>query len=119
MTRLQIENSLQELNNMVLSGKALDAFEKFYHEDISMQENGNPPTVSKEANRQREIEFFGNVTEFRGAQVKGVGVGDDISFVIWNYDYTHKDWGDRNYSQVSIQQWKDGKIVEEKFIYSN
>lgn len=119
MTRLQIENSLQELNNMVLSGKALDAFEKFYHEDISMQENCNPPTVSKEANRQREIEFFGNVTEFRGAQVKGVGVGDDISFVIWNYDYTHKDWGDRNYSQVSIQQWKDGKIVEEKFIYSN
>ena len=119
MTRLQIENSLQELNSMVLSGKALEAFEKFYHDDVSMQENDSPPTVSKEANRQREIDFFSNITEFRGAEVKGIGVGDDISFAIWNYDYTHKDWGVRNYSQVAIQEWKDGKIIKEKFVYPN
>src|SRR3954465_8699478 len=98
MTRLQIENSLQELNNMVLSGNALEALEKFYHDDVSMQENNNPPTVSKEANRQREKEFFDSLTEFRGAEVKGLGVGDNLSFVIWNYDYTHKEWGVRNYS---------------------
>jgi hypothetical protein len=119
MNRTAIENALYDLNNLVISGKALEAFDKYYHNDVSMQENDLPPMVSKEANKKREIEFFNNVTEFRGAEVKGVGVGDDISFVIWHYDYTHKDWGVRNYSQVSIQQWEDGKIINEKFVYTN
>lgn len=119
MSRVEIENSVQQLNNMVLSGNLLEAFENYYHDDVSMQENDLPPTVSKEANRQRELEFLNNITEFRGAEVKGVGIGDNISFVLWDYDYTHKEWGVRNYSQISIQEWKDGKIIKEKFVYTN
>ena len=119
MSRVEIENSVQQLNNMVLSGNLLEAFENYYHDDVSMQENDHPPTVSKEANRQRELEFLNNITEFRGAEVKGVGIGDNISFVLWDYDYTHKEWGVRNYSQISIQEWKDGKIIKEKFVYTN
>ena len=119
MTRLEIEKTLKELNNLVLAGQTMEAFEKYYHDDIVMQENHMPPTVSKAANRQRELEFYSNVSEFRKSEVKGVGIGDNISFVIWEYDYTHKEWGVRNYTQVSIQEWKDGKIIKEKFVYTN
>jgi len=118
MTRIEIESALRELNDLVLQGKMMDAFEKFYHEDVSMQENELAPTLSKSLNRQRELEFVGAVTEFRGAAVKGLGIGDNISFVIWQYDYTHKEWGVKNYSQVSIQEWKDGQIIREKFVYA-
>jgi hypothetical protein len=119
MTRLEIENSLKELNSLVLNGKMMDAFEKFYHGDVAMQENHLHPTISKDANRQRELEFLDNVIEFRGAEVKGTGIGDNISFVIWKYDYTHKVWGVRDYTQVSIQEWRDGKIIRETFVYAN
>ena len=119
MNRVEIEKSVQQLNNMVLAGNLLEAFDKYYHDDVSMQENDLPPTITKEANRKRELEFLNNITEFRGAEVKGVGIGDNISFVMWNYDYTHKEWGVRNYNQISIQEWKDGKIVKEKFVYTN
>jgi SnoaL-like protein len=119
MNRAQIESSLHELNDMVLSGNLLEAFDKYYHDDVSMQENDLPATVSKEANRHREIEFLNNVIEFREAKVSGIGIGDNISFVIWKYDYTHKEWGVRNYSQVSIQEWKDAKIIKERFVYAN
>jgi dGTP triphosphohydrolase len=119
MTRLEIENSLRDLNHLVLNGKALEAFEKYYHEEVAMQENEQMPTVSKAANREREKEFYSNVTEFRSAEVKSLAVGDDISYVTWHYDYTHKDWGVRNYTQVSVQRWKDGKIIHEQFIYLN
>ncbi|HLO80134.1 MAG TPA: hypothetical protein VK166_04210 [Chitinophagaceae bacterium] len=119
MTRSQIENSLNELNQLVLEGNAMAAFEKYYHDAVVMQENEAPPTISKESNRQRELEFFENITEFRSAEVKGIGIGDCISFVVWKYDYTHKEWGVRDYTQVSIQEWKEGKIIKEKFIYSN
>jgi hypothetical protein len=119
MTQSQIESSLKELNGLVLAGNLMDAFEKFYHDDVIMQENNLPPTISKVANRNRELQFLNNVTEFRGADVKGIGVIGDLSYVIWHYDYTHKEWGLRNYSQVSIQEWKDGKIIKEIFVYNN
>ena len=119
MTRTEIEHSLKDLNDLVMQGRVMDAFEKYYHEDVVMQHNELPPTVSKEVNRKRKEKFISNLTDFRRAAVKGIGVGDDISFVIWEYDYTHKEWGVRNYSQVSVQQWKNGKIIHEKFVYSN
>ena len=40
-----------ELNQMILAGKAMEAFEKYYADDIVMQENDQPPRVGKAANR--------------------------------------------------------------------
>jgi hypothetical protein len=108
---------IDDLNDLILQGKALEAFEKYYHEDVTMQENENFPTVGKDANRRREIEFFAAITEFRSAKPIKVAIGEGISMVQWQYDYTHKDWGVRNYTQVSVQEWKDNKIIREQFFY--
>jgi hypothetical protein len=119
MTQSQIQQSLHELNQLVVSGELLGAFEKYYHDDVAMQENNQPPTITKDANRQRELEFLRNIREFRKAEVQAVAIGKDISTVIWTYDYTHEELGVRNYTQVSIQHWKDGKIIKEQFVYNN
>lgn len=110
---------ISDLNDLVLQGKALEAFDKYYHDDVVMQENENAPTIGKESNRKREEEFFSSITEFRGARPLKVSIGEDVTMVQWHYDYTHKDWGVRNYTQVSVQEWKDGKIVKEQFFYGN
>jgi hypothetical protein len=109
---------ISDLNDLVLQGKALEAFEKYYHPQVTMQENENPPTIGKGNNQKREEEFFASITEFRGARPLKVTVGEGVSMVEWHYDYTHKDWGVRNYTQVSVQQWKDGLIINEKFYYN-
>jgi hypothetical protein len=116
---ITVKEKITAINDLVLAGRALEAFDKFYHPDVSMQENENLPTVGKEANRLREIEFFGNIIEFRGAQVKDIALGENHSTVIWHYDYTHKDWGVRNYTQVSVQHWQDGLIIKEQFFYGS
>jgi ketosteroid isomerase-like protein len=104
---------------MILEGRALEAFEKYYAEDVVMQENELPPTIGKAANREREKEFFSNLVELRGADVKAVAVGDGVTMVEWFFDYTHKEWGRRTYHQVAVQRWKDGKIVHERFYYGS
>jgi hypothetical protein len=114
-----LKEKIEELNSLVLEGKALEAFDKFYHPQVVMQENENQPTIGKEENRAREIEFFSNISEFRGAQVKGVALADNLSTVVWHYDYTHKAWGVRNYMQVSVQHWQDGLIIKEQFFYGS
>ena len=110
---------IEDLNDLVLKGKALEAFEKYYHDEVVMQENESPPTIGKEANRKRENEFFSSITEFRSAKPLKITVGENISMVQWQYDYTHKHWGVRNYTQVSVQEWREGRIIKEQFFYGN
>ncbi len=114
---MSLKELVNDLNPMVLQGRAMEAFEKYYADDVVMQENEQPPTVGKNANREREKQFFANVTEFRGAQVNAVAVGDNVAMVEWFADYTHKEWGKKTYHQVAVQRWKDGKIVHERFYY--
>ena len=110
---------ITDLNDLVLQGKAVEAFEKYYDEDVVMQENESEPTIGKTANRIREEDFFNNITEFRKTQPLKVTLGENTTMVEWHYDYTHKEWGIRNYTQVSVQEWRNGKIVKEKFYYNN
>ena len=109
---------ITDLNDLILQGKAMEAFEKYYDEDVTMQENESEPTIGKEVNRKGEEEFFRNVTEFRSAQRLKVTIGKNTTMVEWQYNYTHGEWGVRNYSQVSVQVWKNGGIIKEKF-YDN
>lgn len=110
---------IKDLNSMILQGKALEAFEKYYHEEIIMQENDNPPVAGKATNRKREEAFFGAITEFRGAEPIRVTANENSTMVEWHFDYTHKDWGIRKYNQVAVQEWKDGQIISERFYYGS
>jgi len=112
-----LEN-ISSVNDLILQGKAMEAFEEYYHEDVIMQENDTPIVVGKAANRKREEDFFTSITEFRAAKVLKVAIGEDnTTMVEWHMDYTHKDWGIKNVTQVAVQQWKDEKIINEKFYY--
>jgi hypothetical protein len=110
-------NKITDLNELVLQGKAMEAFDKYYHEEVVMQENESPATVGKAANKAREEAFFNNISEFRNAAVLKVTAGENTTMVEWHLDYTHKEWGIRNYTQVAVQEWENGKIKKEKFYY--
>ncbi len=104
-----------ELNRMILEGNALDAFEKFYAEDVVMIDQGFEPWVGKDLNRDREKDFFSKLTEVRAFDLRESSAGEDVSFSIWFNDYTHAEWGELKYEQVAVRHWKDGKIVKERF----
>ncbi|GBD88863.1 SnoaL-like domain protein [bacterium BMS3Abin03] len=108
---------VSDLNQMILENKMMDAFEKYYADDVVMQEINMDPIVGKEANRKREQKWLDGITEFRGAEVKNVAVGDNVSMVEWFMDYSHKEYGDVKMSQVAVQTWQDGKIVKEMFYH--
>ncbi|MBS1760289.1 MAG: nuclear transport factor 2 family protein [Bacteroidetes bacterium] len=114
-----LRTNVDQLNQMILEGKILEAFEKFYADDVVMQDNDYPARVGKDVNREYEKAFVGGLTEFRGAKVLNTIISDDVAAIEWWMDYTHTEYGVRNYRQVSMQRWKNGKIVEEKFYYNN
>lgn len=113
-----LKEKIEDLNRMILSGQQMEAFEKYYHEDVVMQENSNPPTIGKAANREREIQSMQMIDAFHGAEVKAVAVGEDVTMVEWEMDVTYKGAPRMKICQVAVQKWKDRQIINERFYYS-
>jgi len=109
-----LEQLESELNQMILDGKILEAFRKFYADECTMQD-GSDVIDGKEANLERETMFVEGLTELRAVELHDVAIGDDVTMSTWHFDYTHGDWGTNTYDQVAVRKWKNGQIVEERF----
>ncbi|HEY1214649.1 MAG TPA: SnoaL-like domain-containing protein [Bryobacteraceae bacterium] len=107
-----------ELNQSILSGNIMEAFEKFYADDIVMQENSEAPRIGKEINRKAELDFLSSVQEFHGANLLGSAVNGDRSYSEWEIDATYKNGQRHKLAQVAVRQWKNGQVVHERFYYS-
>jgi hypothetical protein len=107
----------QALNEAILSGKALEAFEQYYADAVVMQENSDEPRVGKEANRKAEVDFFSSLAEFHEGKLVANAVNGDVTFGEWFMDVTFKNGFRLKLAQVAVRRWKDGKIVHERFYY--
>ncbi len=117
ITATDLRANFEDIKTLVAQGRAMEAFEKYYGDNVVMQENELPATVGKAANRARELDFFSKVTEFRAAELKAVAFGEDVIISEWFVDYTHSEWGKVTHDQVSVQRWQDGKVIHERFYY--
>ncbi len=66
MSYLEKERDLQ---NMVVSGQLMDAFEKYYADNCTLVESTGDSIAGKDNARQHELEFLGKVEEFHGAGI--------------------------------------------------
>ena len=107
----------RKLNDAILQGKAMQAFEELYADDVVMQENADAPYVGKDFNRKREQEFFASVEAWHDGRVLAYAVNGDVSFSEWEMDVTLKGVGRIKMNQAAVRRWKDGKIVHERFYH--
>ena len=107
-----------DLVSYVEQGRILDAIREFYADDVVMQDNLNPPTVGKAANLERERAFFGaiQVHEHRALSVL---VDGDRATINWLFQFTGADGVRYRMDQLALQQWRDGRIVRERFVYDS
>jgi hypothetical protein len=107
----------RELNQMILEGKGMEAFEKFYADDCVMHEPGMPPCIGKAANRKREHDFLEMVEAVHDGKLVASALGDGVSFSEWRFEMTLKGMPRQTMEQVARRTWKDGRIVDERFYY--
>jgi len=117
-TETNVQQMDKEVNDMVLSGKALEAFEKHYADDIVMQENSEEPRRGKDANRKVEQEFMSSVEQWHSARVIASATNGDVSFSEWEMEITFKGGHRVKMNQVAVRQWKNGKVAHERFFYN-
>lgn len=114
---MSVKEKITDVYNHIEQGKALDAFEKYYDEDVTMVLEDGTEVEGKGTNRVRENEFFDSVEAFHGMGVKAMTANEETAQTAvesW-MDVTFKG-GDRvKIEQVATQDWEDGKIVRERF----
>ncbi|PSQ85538.1 MAG: nuclear transport factor 2 family protein [Bacteroidetes bacterium QS_1_65_9] len=107
----------QKLNDMILQGEILEAFDKFYADDIVMEEDDDR-RVGKDTNREYEEQFVGALEAFHAAEIKARGIDEDtnVTFSEWHNEMTLEGVGRVEQRQVSVRTWNnDGQITHEKF----
>lgn len=116
----KLKNTVEKLNLLIQEGKIMEAFEKYYGEDVIIQVNGNPPVNGKEQNRKREMIFLQEIEKLNSSDIKSVTFGgseDNVSMTEWAINIENKKGEKKTIYRVNVQQWKDGKIINEKLYF--
>ena len=111
-------DQVTQLVRLVEAKRILDAIDQFYDENVSMQDNHNPPVVGKAANRERERAFFGGITVHQNRALS-IAVDGDHVVINWLFEFTGGDGKRYRMDQLSHQEWRDGRVVKERFYYDS
>jgi ketosteroid isomerase-like protein len=110
-----------DLVSYIQGGRIHDAMLEFYADDVQMQENNNPPTAGLAANVEREKQFVASVKQWKSLNVETVAIDAKRNRTVVQSNFSYEDQQGRlvQADQVAVQQWRDGKIVHEKFYYDS
>ena len=111
-----LKETVEEFNTMIENQQWEKALSTFYDENIISVDNEGEPLQGLDKLKNGLKEFEGKTSD-TSVTFKNVIVSDDMSVTEWHYIFTHKDWGKFDYDQLSLQRWKDGKIVHERHHY--
>lgn len=113
-----LKNKVNDLNSLIKKGEIMEAFEKYYGEDVVIQENGNSPLTGKGENRKRGIVLLNDIDEFFGAEIISSAFENGLSMTEWAIDIKSKSTNMRKIIyRVNVQHWKDDKIINEKLYF--
>lgn len=105
-----------QLNRMIVEGKSVAAFEKFYDENVVAQENDEPERHGRAPWIQARQQMEKNLKKF-SARVLSNAANGDVSFSEWEFDMELEGMGAMKMAQVAVRRWKNGRIVRERFYH--
>ena len=110
----------KDIYNLIGQGKLMDAFEKYYAENVVMQELGDAPRVGKTFNRQFEQNFLASIKEMHGGGLISIASNEeDKKVFIENWmDMTYQNGVRVNLRQVCVQTWEGDFIVKEEYYHN-
>ena len=110
----------KDIYDMLAKGQMLEAFEKYYHQDVVMIEATGEKRLGKDTNREFEKNFISFIKEFHGMGVTSICSNEEekTSMVESWMEVTMQDGNRVKMEQVAVQKWQDGLIIHERFYYN-
>jgi hypothetical protein len=118
MANPSLKEASDELTGLILSGRTLEALERFYAPDIEMQENDHPPRIGKALCMETEQDNLSRVSVVTPILLSRE-IDESLGTVrtVWEFHIIYKDGIEYHLREVSVQQWKNGLVSRERFTY--
>jgi ketosteroid isomerase-like protein len=97
-------------------GDIIPALERFYADDVVMQQTDGTTTAGRDANIARERDFFGSITVHQHRAISVVVDGDRAA-INWLLEFTGGDGVRYRMDQIAFQTWRGDRIAHERFFY--
>jgi ketosteroid isomerase-like protein len=109
--------TLDAFIHCVESGAHVEAIERFYCEDASMQENESAPRTGRDTLIANEAKALARVTAVRSKCIRPVFVEGDTVVIRWVFEFDYPDGRSMRLDELAYQEWRGEKIWREKFYY--
>lgn len=110
----------KDLYRMLGEGKMMDAFEKYYHNDVVMIEATGESYSGKDRNRGRMQEWEDSVEEMNDGGTIHITSNEKegVTMVESWTDVTFKGGQRMQIEEIAVQQWEGDQIIRERFYYN-
>jgi hypothetical protein len=110
----------QDLYRMLGEGNMMDAFEKYYHENVTMIEATGDSFKGKNRNRERMHEWEESVQEMHGGGLGNVTSNEEegVTMVESWVDITFHGGQRMKIEEIAVQKWEGDQIIHERFYYN-
>lgn len=111
---------VKDIQTKIFTGKLMEAFEIYYHEDVVMIEGSGVVRTGKSVNRDAEEKFLASVEEWHGGGTLAITSDEEngITMVESWIDITFTGGTRVKMEQIARQKWQGEQIVEERFYYN-
>lgn len=116
---MSIYEKAKDLQDKMAQGQMWDAFEQYYADDCTIVEGNGETRQGKEAQREAIKGWQASQQEYHDGGFGPITANEEAqtSMVQSWFDVTFKDGNRFKMEEVAVQQWKDGKIIHERFYY--
>jgi hypothetical protein len=123
---MNLRDRVQELLEFQKTNPTVEEiYERFYDENVVVQENLNPPRVGRAISIDRQKRMNANVQEIHEVKIGAVLVDntgeanplDGRSAIELHLELTTVDGYRIRIEELGLQTWKDGRIIHERYFY--
>ena len=111
--------TVQAFISLVEQGKFVDAIERFYAPNASMQENSQPPRRGRDALIAHERANIAGVAQVRTLPVDSCLIDGDFVVIHWVFEFTRTSGRVMRIDELAHQRWAGEQSVEERFFYDS
>jgi ketosteroid isomerase-like protein len=101
---------------MIEKKQFLEAIPLFYAEDMTAQENGDPPRIGRQAQVDNETRALSRMRFDESRAASWVVDGDRVA-IHYVFAMTTRDGARLRMEEIAYQTWRDDRIVSERYFY--
>lgn len=115
---MTLRDRVQELLDFQKTNPPVEQiYERFYDENVVVQENLQTPRVGRAISIDRQQRMNANVKEVHELKIGAVLVDGDRSVIEMHLELTTVDGYRIRLEEVGMQTWKNERIIHERYFY--